>query len=253
MRNIILGSFAVLFLITSALAHEGHDHGNSAFENRQPVAKEFELTETQIHNLRLQTAIVRPFEFYETIEIPMIIDTMHNKHSLAHGFVYEGGEIMKIKKGQKVTFKLDIMPEKEFQGSIVRIEDMIDPQSRLYSVYASTDKDFPQNCQGLKGNMTIRTTPVEMALGIPSAALQGEFGSYFVFVKHGRHFERREVFVGHRTGDMVEVVGVQEGETIVTFGSYQLRYATGRPLEAHEHSPAETEHDHAPEDRHLAE
>lgn len=251
MKNIVLGSFAALSLITSVLAHEGHDHGNSAFDNRQTAAKEFELTETQIHNLQLQTAVVRPFEFYETIKIPMIVDTMHNKHSLAHGFVYEGGEMMKIKKGQAVTFKLDVMPEKEFRGRIVRIEDMIDPQSRLYSVYASTDEDFPQNSQGLKGDMTIRITPVEKALGVPLAALQGEFGGYFVFVKHGQHFERREVVIGHTTGDMVEVAGVQAGETVVTAGSYQLRYASGNPIEEHIHTPVEKEHNHAPEDRHL--
>lgn len=253
MKNIVLGSFAALSLITSAVAHEGHDHGNSAFENRQSVAKEFELTETQIYNLHLRTAVVRPFDFYETVKIPMIVDTMHNEHPLAHGFVYEGGEIMKIKKGQTVTFTLDVMPGKMFHGKIIRVEDMIDPQSRLYSVYASTDEDFPQNSQGLKGDMTVRTTPTEKALGIPATALQGEFGDYFVFVKHGRHFERREVFVGHKTGDMVEVGGLQEGETVVTAGSYQLRYASGKPIEEHEHSPAETKHDHAPEDRHLAE
>ncbi len=252
MKNIVLGSFAALSLVTSAFAHEGHDHGNSAFENTQAVAREFELTTTQIQNLQLQTAVVRPFEFYETIEIPMIADIVHNAHPLAHGFVYEGGEIMKIKKGQKVTFKLDVMPEKEFQGKIVSLEEMIDPQSRLYSVYASTDEDFPQNSQGLKGNMSIKITPTETALGIPVTALQGEFGDYFVFVNHGRHFERREVVVGHRTGDMVEVSGLQEGETVVTVGSYQLRYVSGRPVEEHEHTLAEEEHDHTPEDKHLA-
>nr|QIM10336.1 hypothetical protein PlAlph_0900 [uncultured Alphaproteobacteria bacterium] len=253
MKNIALKTLAALSLIMPALAHEGHDHGNSAFESHQTAVKEFELTEAQIHNLQLQTAVVHPFEFYKTIKIPMIVDTMHNKHSLAHGFVYEGSKIMKIKKGQTVTFKLDIMPQKEFQGKIVSIEDMIDPQSRLYSVYAVTDDDFPQNSQGLKGDMTIRIKPIEKKLGIPAAALQGEFGDYFVFVKHGPHFERREVIIGHKTGDMVEVVGVKEGETVVTTGSYQLRYASGRPIEEHEHTPEEKEHAHALNDKHLAE
>ena len=83
---------------------------------------------------------------------------------------------------------------------------------------------------------TVKITPEEKALGIPITAVQGEFGGYFVFVRHGQHFERREVFVGHKTGNMIEVDGVREGEEVVTLGSHQLRYAAVKPLAAHEHS-----------------
>ncbi len=236
MKKIILGVLTCLCLSFSAQAGDGHDHGNSAFENQQLNVKEFELSATQIHNLQLQTAFVQPFVFYDTITVPMVVDTMHDAAPLIHGFIYEGQDIMKIRKGQSVAFTLDIMPNKEFQGKIVRLEDMIDPQSRLYSVYAATEEVFPRNSQGLKGEMTIKITPEEKALGIPITAVQGEFGGYFVFVRHGQHFERREVFVGHKTGNMIEVDGVREGEEVVTLGSHQLRYAAVKPLAAHEHS-----------------
>lgn len=254
MNKIVLSSIIAFSLtITTALAGDGHNHGNSAFENNQSAATEFELTATQIHNLHLQTAKVSPFEFYETIAVPMIVDTMHNTHALAHGFVYEGSDILKIQKGQAVTFKLDILPEKEFHGNIVRIEDMIDPQSRLYSIYATIDENFPKNTQGLKGEMTIRITPVKKALGVPVTALQGEFGDYFVFIQHDQHFERRAVTKGYQTGNMIEVEGVKEGETVVTIGSYQLRYATGKPLTTEENHSPEKENTHASENQHIAE
>ncbi len=234
MKFIIFSGLLTLSMISAAWAGDGHNHGNSAFEENQNSLQSFSLTETQIHNLGLQTATVRPFEFYETIIIPMIIDTMHDQNSLAHGFVYESSDIMKIKKGQEVSFTLDVMPGKKFSGKIVRTEEMIDPQSRLYSVYASSNLNFPSNAQGLKGEMSIKISPKKKALAVPVSALQGEFGDYFVFVQHNQHFERVDVRVGQKTDDMVEVEGLQEGETVVTLGSYQLRYVSGKSVDEDE-------------------
>lgn len=250
MKFIIFSGIFTLCLISVVWAGDGHNHGNSAFEGNQYGMKEFSLTETQIHNLRLQTTSVEPFEFYETITIPMVVDAMHDKNSLAHGFVYEGAEIMKIKKGQDASFVLDVMPEEIFYGKIIRVEEMIDPQSRLYSVYASTNRDFPSNTHGLKGEMSIKVTPKKKALGIPVSALQGEFGDYFVFVKHNEHFERKDVIIGQKTDGMVEVVGLNRGDVVVTRGSYQLRYASGKALDDHGETQEEKEHKHTNDEKH---
>ncbi len=236
---------AMMALSLPAFAHDGHDHGNSAFENTQAPADEFELSATQIRNLGLRTEKAGIYTFYETVNAPMILDTMHNSRPLAHGFIYEGADIMKVRAGQEVSFTLDALPGKTFSGRIVRAEEMLDPQTRLYSVYADVSAGVPANGQGLKGEMEIKTTPEEQAVGVPETAVQGEFGDYYVFIRHGNHFERRPVIIGHKTAGMVETIGVHEGEEAVTSGSYQLRYAQGKPVDGKAHDRASEDERHA--------
>ncbi len=230
MKHLTYTLAAVLLVTRPLMAYDGHNHGNTAFENQQTATVEFTLSPHQIKNLQLRSAPVQIYDFYQTIEIPVILDTMHNDKPLVHGFIYEGQDILKVKKGQNVTFILDAFPKQYFNGKIVRVDKMLDPQTRLYSVYADSQTALPQNSQGLKGSMTIKTTPLEKALGINAQAVQGGFGTYFVFIDHGDHFEKREVSIGHKNGNIIEISGVKEGEKIITRGAYQLRYAQGTPF-----------------------
>ncbi len=246
--------FGAVIFSFSAFAGDGHDHGNSAFENSGMPADEFELSSTQINNLKLSFEPAQVYTFYETVKAPMILDTMHDSRPLAHGFIYEGTDIMKVRTGQEVSFTLDALPDQTFRGRIVRAEEMLDPQTRLYSVYADIPAGVPQKGQGLKGEMEIKIMQEEQAIGVPETAVQGEFGEYYVFIRHGSHFERRPVVIGNKTAGMVKVIGVHEGEEVVTTGSYQLRYAQGKSVKdgAHDEDVEDIENAEHANDAHPA-
>ena len=230
-KKIILICVTTIFIGILLYAGPGHDHGDSAFENNSGAWTEIELSEHQIKNLRMETALVRRHNFYETIKVPMMLNSVHGSRATAQGFLLEGSDILKVKTGLRVTIKLDILPNRTFVGRISYIDNMIDPRTRLYYIYATINTPVPPNGMGLKGEMVVQTTPLNSALGVPIEALQGEFGGYFVFVKCGNHFERRQVVIGHRMGDIVEIKeGLARDEEIVTTGAYQLRFATGTPI-----------------------
>ena len=232
MKKIILMCITAIFIGLLVYAGPGHDHGDGSFENNSGVWNEIELSEHQIKNLRMNTALVKHHNFYETIRVPMILNNVYGSQATAQGFLLEGSDIFKVKTGLRVTVKLDIMPDRILSGRISQIDGMIDPRTRLYSIYAAIQTPVPSNGLGLKGEMIVQTTPRNSALGVPIEALQGEFGGYFVFIKCGNRFERRQVVVGHRMGDIIEIKeGLERGEEVVTTGAYQLRFATGTTIE----------------------
>jgi hypothetical protein len=79
---------------------------------------------------------------------------------------------------------------------------------------------------------------------VPQRAVLGDLGNLFVFVRDGNTFERRNVVLGMKAGEQVEVIeGVLPGDNVVTEGHYQLQFATSaKPKEAA--APAE-EHGHS--------
>jgi hypothetical protein len=228
MRKIILMSIITIFIGFLVYAGPGHDHGDSAFINNSGNWTEIEFSEHQIKNLRMNTSLVRRHDFYETIKVSMILNQVQGSRATAQGFLLEGKDILKVKPGMRVTVKLDIMPNRILSGRISYIDNMIDPRTRLYYIYAAIHTPVPSNGLGLRGEMVVQTTPLKSALGVPIEALQGEFGDFFVFVKCGNHFERRQVVIGHRMGDVIEIKeGLTRGEEVVTTGAYQLRFASG--------------------------
>jgi multidrug efflux pump subunit AcrA (membrane-fusion protein) len=60
---------------------------------------------------------------------------------------------------------------------------------------------------------------------LPASALVQEYGKSVVFVEHGTgRFERREVTVGTRAGDLFPALGgVQVGERVIVDGAVLLK------------------------------
>jgi membrane fusion protein, heavy metal efflux system len=89
-------------------------------------------------------------------------------------------------------------------------------------------------------------TPVQIALGtpaispvVPEGALLEDYGNYSVVVQlSGERFERREVTIGRRNGQEVEILnGLKTGEVIVTQGAYQVKMASmSSQVPAHGHT-----------------
>jgi membrane fusion protein, heavy metal efflux system len=126
--------------------------------------------------------------------------------------------------GERVEISLIAYPGETFEGRVLRIADTVDPQTRTVKVRAEMDNTHGRLRPEMFGSVhhieSTEPTPVVPA----GAVIQGD-GQSAVFVEHSPgHFQRREVTVGKRTGDIVPLLsGVKAGDRVVVDGPMLLK------------------------------
>ena len=174
---------------------------------------------------------------------------------LVRGVAYETPDITTIKVGQKTEVHLDIDPDRHIHGKVQRINRVIDPESRTFSVYALIDTPTGDIQPGLQGTMEIFTGDDTPVLAVPKRSVLGELGSHFVYVIKDQHVEKRDIAIGTKTGHHIEIKsGLFPNEHVVTNGNYQLQYISVGGIQEHDHGHDEKPHDeqegHAHDDGH---
>ncbi len=120
-----------------------------------------------------------------------------------------------VKTGQEVTVLVEAYPGRTFAGKITRINPSVDQQTRAFEVEALIDNRDALLKPGFFVKATIPSSFVVDALFVPQDALLYVYGVYKVFVIEGNTLKEREVKIGERTGDEVEIVeGLARGERI---------------------------------------
>ena len=174
---------------------------------------------------------------------------------LVRGVAYETPDIKSIKVDQNVEVHIDIDPDRHIHGKVQRIDRVIDPESRTFSVYALIDTPNGDIQPGLQGTMEIFTGDDLPVLAVPKRAVLGELGSHFVYVIKDKYVEKRDVTIGVKTGHHIEIKsGLFPNERVVTNGNYQLQYISVGGIHEHDHGHDEQEghshndgHDHSDE------
>ena len=174
---------------------------------------------------------------------------------LVHGVAYETPDITAITVGQKTEIHLDIDPDRHIHGTIQRINRVIDPESRTFSVYALIETPEADIQPGLQGTMEIFTGDDTPVLAVPKRSVLGELGAHFVYVIKGQEVEKRDVTIGAKTGHHIEIKsGLFPNDRVVTNGNYQLQYISIGGVQDHDHDHGEEPHDeqegHAHDDGH---
>ena len=100
---------------------------------------------------------------------------------LVRGVAYETPDIGSIEVGQNVEVHLDVNPDLHIDGKVQRINRVIDPDSRTFSVFAVIDTPKGNIQAGLQGTVEIFTGNDAPVLAVPKRAVLGELGSYFVY------------------------------------------------------------------------
>ncbi len=117
---------------------------------------------------------------------------------------------------------------------LVASGSIVDPQTRTVPLVF----EFPNVDNKLRIGMFARVNVIvgepREAIAIPSTAVQEHGGLAVVYVQfHDDAFERRVVELGIRDGDAIEVKrGINQGEKVVTKGSYLIQLAASGPQEA---------------------
>ena len=121
-----------------------------------------------------------------------------------------------VKTGQEVSVSVEAYPGRTFTGKITRINPSVDQQTRAFEVEALIDNRETLLKPGFFVKATIPSSFVVEALTIPQEALVYVYGVYKVYVVDGNILKEREVKIGERAGEEVEVVeGLSAGERVV--------------------------------------
>ena len=120
-----------------------------------------------------------------------------------------------IKTGQMAEVTMEAYEDRKFNGKIWRISPTVDQTKRTFVVEALIDNPGGELKPGSYARASLPTNKVERITLAPSRAVAYILGSNKAFVVENGVIEAREVKIGDRFEQDVEIIeGLQEGETV---------------------------------------
>ena len=121
-----------------------------------------------------------------------------------------------IETGRAVAVRADAYPNQVFEGTVVRISPAVNLRSRAFAIEGEVPNPDGRLKPGTFARVRITTDHIDRALTVPAGAIQSRYGTNRVFVVHDGQIAGKEVVLGDRLGDRVEVLqGLDPGTTIV--------------------------------------
>jgi multidrug efflux pump subunit AcrA (membrane-fusion protein) len=120
-----------------------------------------------------------------------------------------------MKVGQAVDVHVDAYPDKTFEGKLSRISPSVNTSTRAFPFEALVNNRETLLKPGTFARVHISSDKVDTVMSVPYAAIQYRYGVNRVFVVDGDHLQARELKVGERIGDRIEIAsGVKTGENV---------------------------------------
>lgn len=137
--------------------------------------------------------------------------------------IYEK-DIAKIKIGQEVEVKVPAYPGETFNGKISFISDVLHEETRTLTVRTEVENKGYRLKPGMFADIRIYLNHQSKALVLPEEALLDDKEDKIVFIQLEGKYYPQVVIVGARESGFVEILsGLQEGDTVVTKGNFQLK------------------------------
>jgi len=128
-----------------------------------------------------------------------------------------------IETGHPILVRVDAYPGQVTQGRLVRVSPSVNLKSRAFAVEGEVPNPDGRLKPGTFARVQIRTDHIDRAITIPAAAVQSRYGTNRVFVVNSGQLAGREIILGDRLDDRVEVTqGLQAGTSIVANDVEQL-------------------------------
>jgi multidrug efflux pump subunit AcrA (membrane-fusion protein) len=128
-----------------------------------------------------------------------------------------------IEGGREIAVRVDAFPQQSFTGKVVRIAPAVNLRSRAFAIEGEVPNPDGKLKPGTFARVQITTDRVERAVTIPFAAVQSRYGTNRVFLVQNGQLAGKEVVLGDRIGDRVEVAqGLDAGTSIVAADVEQL-------------------------------
>ena len=120
-----------------------------------------------------------------------------------------------IKDGQSVQLHVDAYPDQTFIGKVSRISPAVNTATRAFPFEALVPNRDALLKPGTFARVLIESGKVDNVLTLPFAALQYRYGVNRVFVVAGDKLAARELKVGDRLGDRIEILdGIKAGDQV---------------------------------------
>lgn len=130
-------------------------------------------------------------------------------------------ELRFLQVGDRAAVHIPACGDARYEGSVRSIAAGADSRTGSFPVIIEWDNMCGSVRSGMSASVTIATAQGSSApsLIVPSAAIRNDPSGSFVLVAAGSTVERRDVDMGERLGDRVQIVsGLAEGEVIITSG-----------------------------------
>ncbi|RMH34132.1 MAG: efflux RND transporter periplasmic adaptor subunit [Nitrospirae bacterium] len=153
--------------------------------------------------------------------------------------IYEK-DVARIRTGAKVRMTVDAYPDETFHGTVVYLGNILNPDTRTVEARVEIPNPDRRLRPGMFARAAVETSALseQETLVVPRDAVQDIEQRSVVFVeKQAGTYELRPVTLGRQEDDHVEILaGVQEGERVVTQGSFYLKsIVLGEQLGGHAH------------------
>ncbi len=120
-----------------------------------------------------------------------------------------------VKQGQVADVSIEAFPDRRFQGKIWRISPTVDQSKRTFIVEALIQNPSGELKPGSYAKAVVKTSKFEEIRLVPFRSVNYILGSYKAYVVKGDAVEGRDVKLGDRFGQDVEVdEGLNDGETV---------------------------------------
>ena len=120
-----------------------------------------------------------------------------------------------IDSGRPVDLVVDAYAGRTFTGKVTRISPAVNTSTRAFPFEALVPNPDGALKPGTFARVHVESAKVDEVLTLPFAALQYRYGTNRVFVVKGDRLEMRELQVGERLGERIEVTsGVKPGERV---------------------------------------
>jgi len=131
-------------------------------------------------------------------------------------------DIGQVRVGQQAAFTVDTFPAREFRGRIVAIYPNAVIQENVvnYDVVVEIASDYNDLLRPeMTASVTISLESRPNVLAVPTTAVKRERGKNIVWIPTDGGPEPREIKVGWKDGQWIEIVaGLDEGETVLLGG-----------------------------------
>ncbi|NND80779.1 MAG: efflux RND transporter periplasmic adaptor subunit [Maribacter sp.] len=227
-------------LLTASSLKETQFQLYSAVRNKLKLWK---LTDSQINDIESSGKVKENFPVYATVSGTVSevmssegdylkkgqpIAKVSNLNTIWAEFDAYEGQLSQFKKGQKISITANAYPNKAFDGEITFIDPVLDNATRTVTIRATlrNQKDMFKPGMFVTGNIEGNPVAAESSLFVPSSAVMWTGKRSLVYVKIKNEdpiFEMREVMLGIRKGEQIEVTsGLVSGEEIVTNGTFTI-------------------------------
>ena len=132
-------------------------------------------------------------------------------------------DLPRVRVGQAVKLTVTAFPGSTFAGKIIFINSVVDPDSRTVKVRTEVPNPDGRLKPDMFANVEIITDVKGTAVSVPQTAVLEDSGKSVVFVADGSTYKQRQVQVGIKNGDRVEIIdGLNAGDRVVVKGNYLL-------------------------------